>query len=270
MSRFSSIASLFFFFFSVVFALHPPVLMPDRPSRSNGSISFDPSLNRHVHWFPSSSIRRLHVQGGPFEVQLYQNLHAEGNSSSVDVQTLDHLHPLVSVGVANTDQLLIRTPEHLRWSNESSRSIVLSINFAQLKEIYLDGRVSLRCLNPIRSETFRLFAHGHTDIRLKVRLATFDAYLHSLGRIKLCGRVDGETTIQSLGLADVHAENLLTSQLNVVSSGIGNVFVTSTGELNISSTGIGHVYYRGQLHQQVRTGLGNLIQLEDLHRLTEE
>ncbi|CAF1636316.1 unnamed protein product, partial [Adineta ricciae] len=52
--------------------------------------------------------------------------------------------------------------------------------------------------------------------------------------------------------------------MNVISSGIGNIYVTATDEISITLSGIGTVYYAGPLKQQIKTGLGNIVEIPNL------
>ena len=91
-----------------------------------------------------------------------------------------------------------------------------------------------------------------------------DASIHSIGRVKLCGRVHNEATLKSLGVGDVDCRRLLTKKMRVISSGIGNIYVVATDEINITLSGIGTVYYSGPLKGEVKTGLGNIMEMHDV------
>jgi hypothetical protein len=123
--------------------------------------------------------------------------------------------------------------------------------------------VNIQCLNQIQTDRFRLNNRAHGLIKLKLHVNILDAYLHSIGRVKLCGQVNNEATIQSLGVGDVQCRNLFTKKINIVSSGIGNLYVTATDEINITLSGIGTVYYTGPLKIQMKTGLGNIVEIPD-------
>lgn len=244
-------------------------LMPDSPEfDKNRSISFDRSIVRRVYSFNRNDFQRLHIVGGPFNVKIYQNIRFDENISSLDVETTEEIHSFLSIEMANQRQMNIRINENS--SKKITSNISLSLNYFQLNEIYLDGQIYFRCLNSIQSENFRLISFGSNFIKLKLNVQTFQSFLYSLGENKFCGYVHHRTTIRSFGFADVHAENLLTKKIDVLSTGFGNVFVLSIESMNITSTGFGHVYYRGHLNHHNRTGLGNLIQLEDVHQLVQQ
>jgi hypothetical protein len=62
-------------------------------------------------------------------------------------------------------------------------------------------------------------------------------------------------------VGDVECRNLLTKKINIISSGIGDIYITATDEINITLSGIGTVYYSGPLKQQIKTGLGNIMEI---------
>ncbi|CAF1595298.1 unnamed protein product, partial [Didymodactylos carnosus] len=57
--------------------------------------------------------------------------------------------------------------------------------------------------------------------------------------------------------------NLMTKKINVISSGIGNVHVVAADEINVTLSGIGTVFYSGPLKQQIKTGLGNIVEVKN-------
>ncbi|CAF2469596.1 unnamed protein product [Rotaria sp. Silwood2] len=64
--------------------------------------------------------------------------------------------------------------------------------------------------------------------------------LHIDGYIKLCG------------------------QIHVISSGIGNIYITAIDEINITLSGIGTIYYSGPLKEHINTGLGSILEIPNV------
>ena len=151
--------------------------------------------------------------------------------------------------------------ENINLINKTN--ITITINYYNLTELHIDGMINIQCLNQIQTDKFHLHNRATGSIKLKLNVNILDAYLHAIGRIKLCGQVNQEATLQSLGVGDVQCRNLFTKKINVISSGIGNIYITATDEINITLSGIGTVYYAGPLRQQIKTGLGNIIQIYD-------
>jgi hypothetical protein len=236
--------------------------MPDLPPPSHSSLILSSiPTTRKVYPFAANSFKKINLSGGPFNVKLYQNPNSNDNYTSVDIETEESIHKLILVDIVQNEILSIRLNENSNLINKTN--ITVTINYSELTELNIDGIINTQCLNPIQTDKFRLYNRAHGSIKLKLHVNILDAYLHSIGRVKLCGQVNNEATIQSLGVGDVQCRNLFTKKINVISSGIGNIYVTATDEINIILSGIGTVYYAGPLKRQVKNGLGNIIEIED-------
>ncbi len=236
--------------------------MPDLPSSSSRSpLSSSASTTLKIHPFTSNSFTKIHLSGGPFNIKLYQNLNSNDNYTSVDVEAEESKHKLILIDIVQNNILSIRMGASNNLINKTN--ITITISYYQLTELSIDGTINIQCLNQIHTDKLRLHNRANGSIKLKLNLNILDVYLHSVGRTKLCGEVKQEATIQSLGVGDVNCQNLVTRKINVISSGIGNIYVTATDEINITQSGIGTVYYAGPLKQQIKTGLGNIIQMEN-------
>jgi hypothetical protein len=235
--------------------------MPDLPSSSRSPSSPSISTTRKVYPFTSKIFTKINLSGGPFNVKLYQNLNSNDNYTSVDVEAEESFQKLILIDIVHNTILTIRMVENNNLINKTN--ITITINYHQLTELYIDGMINVQCLNQIHSDKLSLHNRATGSIKLKLNVNTLDAYLHSVGRVKLCGQVKQEATIQSLGVGDVQCRNLFTKKINVISSGIGNIYITATDEINITLSGIGTVYYTGPLKQETKTGLGNIIQMQN-------
>ncbi len=237
--------------------------MPDLPSSSRSTLS--PSISttstRKIYPFAANSFTKIHLSGGPFNVKLYQNPNSNDNYTSVDIETDESIHKSIFIDIVQNDILSIRMIENADLINKTN--ITITINYSELTELNIDGMIDIQCLNQIQTDKFRLNNRAHGFIKLKLHVNILDAYLHSIGRVKLCGQVNNEATIQSLGVGDVLCRNLFTKKINIISSGIGNLYITATDEINITLSGIGTVYYTGPLKLQMKTGLGNIIEVPD-------
>jgi hypothetical protein len=109
-----------------------------------------------------------------------------------------------------------------------------------------------------------IFNRGSGSIKLKFNANILDVYLHSLGFVKLCGQVHNEVTIKSLGIGTIECRKLFTRKMNIISSGIGNMYIQAVDEINILLNGLGIIYYSGPLKQQIKTGLGDIIERPEM------
>jgi hypothetical protein len=232
--------------------------MPDLPPlNSQLSSSSITTKTYEIH-----SFTKINLLGGPFNVKLYHNIHLNNNYTSVDVETEQSIHKYISIDTQQDDILTIRMIENLNLNNKTN--ITILIIYQQLNEVYIDGMINIQCINQIETNLFRLYNHGTGFIRLKLNVHILDAYLHSIGRIKFCGQVLNETTIKSLSIGDIDCRSLLTRKMNFISNGIGNIYIIAIEEINLTLNGIGIIYYSGPLKQQIKTGLGNIIEIPNL------
>ncbi|CAF0896266.1 unnamed protein product [Adineta ricciae] len=204
-----------------------------------------------------NSFTKIHIAGGRFDLKLSQ----DSSSTSIDIFADDTARHLVLVDVIQSDILLIRMMENPNLVNQSK--IIITITYSNLTELFIDGMINIQCLNPIRVDQLLVHNRATGFVKLKVQINILDVYLHSIGRMKFCGQVNEEATIHSLGVGDIQCKGLFTKKVNVISSGIGNIYVQATDEVNIILSGIGTVFYTGPLRKQIRTGLGNIIQRID-------
>jgi Putative auto-transporter adhesin, head GIN domain len=236
--------------------------VPPPPSRSSALLSSAGSLLTHqTHPFTTRTFSKINLSGGPFNVKLYRNLNSEENYTSVDVEAEEAVHSLITIDVDQNDQLTVRMIDNPNVVNKTNVTIL--ITYGQLNELYTDGTVNIQCINQIETDTFRVHSRGSGTIKLKLNVNFFDAYLHSVGRIKVCGQVNEEATLKSLGVGDVDCRRLYTKKTNVISSGIGNIYVMASDEIYITLSGIGTVYYSGPLKQEIKTGLGNIMEMQE-------
>ena len=237
--------------------------MPDLPPPSRSSmISSSIPTTRKIYPFNANSFTKIQLSGGPFNVKLYQNPNTNDNYTSVDIETEESIHPLITVNILPNEILSILLIDNSKLLNRTN--VTITINYSEINELSIDGMINIQCINSIETDHFRLNNRAHGLIKLKVHVNTLDAYLHSIGRVKLCGQVNNEATIQSLGVGDVQCRNLFTKKINIISSGIGNLYITATDEINITLSGIGTVYYTGPLKQQMKTGYGNIVEIPDV------
>ncbi|CAF0773164.1 unnamed protein product [Rotaria sp. Silwood1] len=238
--------------------------MPDLPSlySSLSSSSSSNSIIRKTHSFTTRTFTKINLLGGPFNVKLYCNTNVNNNYTSVDVETEQSIHKLISIDIEQNDTLTIRMIENFNIPNKTN--ITLFIIYQQLNELQIDGIINIQCVNQIQTNIFRLQSRGSGSIKLKLNVNKLDAYLHSIGYVKLCGEVNDEAILKSLGVGDVECRNLLTKKIYVISSGIGNMYITAIDEINITLSGIGTVYYSGPLKENINTGLGSISEIPNI------
>lgn len=234
-------------------------IMPDLPSKSSHS-SLSISTTRKIYSFSKDSFSKINLSNGPFNVKLYQNENENNNYTSVDIETEELYQKLIEINIIENNILSINLINNINLINKTNITII--INYLKLTELNINGFINIQCLNYIQTDTFYFNNYAHGFIKLKIHLNYFYAYLHSIGKVKLCGQVNNQAIIQSIGLSDILSKNLFTKKINIISSGIGNIYITATDEINIILSGISTVYYTGPLKQHIINGLGNIIQIQ--------
>ncbi|CAF0745574.1 unnamed protein product [Rotaria sordida] len=111
--------------------------------------------------------------------------------------------------------------ENLNISNKTN--ITLFIIYQQLNEFSIDGKINIQCVNLIQPNLFHLYHRDSGLIKLKLTVDKLNAYLHSIGRVKLCRHVNDEVTLKSIRAGDVECRNSI-DEINIVLSGIGSVY----------------------------------------------
>jgi hypothetical protein len=245
------------------------MFMPDLPPLpSSTPLPTVLVLTREAHPLKTRPFTKISLSGGPFNVKLYQNTNLNDNHTAVEVEAEPSAHKLIAIDVVQNDILTIRLTQSVSLHNQTN--ITLVIIYQQLTELSIDGMINIQCINRIRSNAFRVHNQGTGSIKLKLDVNMLDAYLHSIGRVKLCGRVHNEAVVKSLGVGDVDCQHLLTKKISVISSGIGNIYITATDEINITLSGIGTVYYAGPLKHHAKTGLGNIMEMPNASPSSEQ
>lgn len=236
--------------------------MPDKPL-SVKPISSNLNITQRIYPFFQSNFESIHLLGGPFDVYLYQNPNVDENYTSIDVITEEYFHSQVIVNFTASNIIIGSTDS--RTLSHNQVYIRVMINYYQVKRLHIEGLIHTHCLNTIHADTFHLHDRSSGSVKLKLNVNVLNAYFHSTGYTKICGRVNAVANIQSLALNQVNCRNLLIHSLNVKTSGIGHIYVTVLNGINATLTGLGNIYYRGQLQHTVKTGLGSFIPIDETY-----
>ena len=236
------------------------LFMPDLPPPRSFSTSLPTvTTTRITHSFPTRSFTKIYLFNGPFHVQLYQ---IDNNSTSVEVETDQSIQEFLLVNIEENDILTIRLIKHFHI--DPNLNITIVIIYQQINEIMVDGMIDIECLNSIETNHLRFYHRNTGSIRLQLNVNLFDAYLHSIGHVEISGQVFNDTHIKSLMIGNIDCRKLLTRNIHLISSGIGNMYVMAIDQVNITLNGLGNVYYSGPLKEQIHIGLGKIISQSDL------
>jgi hypothetical protein len=112
-------------------------------------------------------------------------------------------------------------------------------------------------------EKFVLDNRGTANVAMQLNVNELEVYLSGTGNTRLWGSVREQATIETKGVGDVNAMNLLTKQVKVNSAGVSTVRVAATDDAEIEVTGVSTVYYRLPIgkkpSKEASTGLGQIV-----------
>lgn len=182
-----------------------------------------------------------------------------------EIRVVDSFHSVSLQGVGNilltqgpTQSLRIETHEGV-LNNLKTTVVneVLQIDF----ESCLQGEINQLDIFITIPEIRRLELDGVGTITAQNNfdLDNLSLGLRGVGDITINGTTD-LLEINSLGVGNVHAFEMISDMCNIVLSGVGNVEVTVNSELDVVISGAGNVFYRGD--PTITTdiaGSGNLI-----------
>lgn len=220
----------------------------------------DETVARRNHTLPSSSFDEIIIDG-PFDVFLSQS---SVKPPSVDFETSSDLHRLILVELVDQHILHI----HSKHPLIVHRSIPTYIHFSSpLRRYTIKGTGNTvtndTAIRTSPDERFVLDNRGTANVALQLDVGEFEAYLFGTGNSRFWGHARERTTINSKGVGDVNAVNLLTKKVKVDSSGVSTVRVAATEDAEIEVTGVSTVYYRlpaGKKPSRATfTGLGHII-----------
>ena len=112
-------------------------------------------------------------------------------------------------------------------------------------------------------EKFILENRGTANVAMQLNVHEFEVYLSGTGNSRFWGQVRDQLILDTRGVGDVNAINLLAKKVKVNSAGVSTVRVAATDDIQIEVTGVSTVYYRltngKKPSRTVTTGLGQII-----------
>jgi len=113
------------------------------------------------------------------------------------------------------------------------------------------------------NEKFILDNRGTANVAMQLNVNEFEIYLSGTGNSRFWGQVREQMILETKGVGDVNAMNLLAKKVKVNSAGVSTVRIAATDDVQIEVTGVSTVYYRlptGKKPSKViSNGLGQII-----------
>jgi hypothetical protein len=142
------------------------------------------------------------------------------------------------------DLLTLSMEEDLGDNFFGKKELRINLNLKDLKELKYDGVGNVKTLGTFKVGDVRLIGSGVGNLELDLDAQQIDADFDMVGNINLQGKAN-RAFFTNNGVGNLDASNLIVKDMEINSSGIGNVEVHCTGELSLVVDGIGKVTYSG-------------------------
>jgi hypothetical protein len=142
------------------------------------------------------------------------------------------------------DLLTLSMEEDLVDNFFDKNELRINLSLKDLKELKYDGVGNVKTLGTFKVGDVRLIGSGVGNLELDLDAQQIDADFDMVGNINLQGKAN-RAFFTNNGVGNLDASNLIVKDMEINSSGIGNVEVHCTGELSLVVDGIGKVNYSG-------------------------
>jgi hypothetical protein len=232
------------------------------------------SLTQSQHHQNDTVIRQIHpltsfifdeiIVDGAFDISLSQ---LNGFSiPTVELETTVTAHKHIIVEILDNHILSI----HIKRPLVVHKNINAYIRFnSPLKRYTIKGTGNTitddNGITNTENEKFVLDNRGTANVAMQLNVNELEVYLSGTGNSRFWGIVREEALIETKGVGDINAMNLLTKQVKVNSAGVSTVRVSATDDVQIEVTGVSTVYYRlptgKKPSKEISTGLGQIIRV---------
>lgn len=199
---------------------------------------------------PIDSFKELYVKG------MFNTFLTQSETESLMIEIDENLIDLILIENVN-GRLLVEMEEGVEIKKLTKGNIYISLT--DINRLDISGLGNVSCVNSLRLKKLNLKNSGLGKTSLDLYCQELDARISGLGGVVLKGEVSN-VSIQFSGLGNLRAFDLVSQNLNLRRSGIGNVEVTAEQEITIRSSGIGNVRYKGDpvVKGLNVSGLGNV------------
>jgi hypothetical protein len=112
-------------------------------------------------------------------------------------------------------------------------------------------------------EKFVLDNRGTANVAMQLNVYQLEIYLSGTGNSRFWGQVRDQMILDTKGVGDINAINLLAKKVKVNSAGVSTVRVAASDDIQIEVTGVSTIYYRlltgKKPSKEITTGLGQII-----------
>jgi len=104
---------------------------------------------------------------------------------------------------------------------------------------------------------------GTANVAMQLNVYQLEIYLSGTGNSRFWGQVRDQMILDTKGVGDINAINLLAKKVKVNSAGVSTVRVAASDDIQIEVTGVSTIYYRlltgKKPSKEITTGLGQII-----------
>ena len=199
---------------------------------------------------------------GAFDVFLSQS--TEPSNPSVELETTVYAQKQILVEIIDNHILSIRSKSPL----VVHKNIHAYIRFhSSLRRYTIKGTGNTMTdengIFMTTDEKFTLDNRGTANVAMQLDVYQLEILLSGTGNSRFWGQVRDQMSLETRGVGDVNAMNLLAKKVSVQSAGVSTVRVAATDDVQIEVTGVSTVYYRllsgKKPTKTITTGLGQIL-----------
>lgn len=120
----------------------------------------------------------------------------------------------------------------------------IHLTLANLEELSFEGAGNIESENDLELNQLTIRGKGAANLELDMDVDYLDAILNMMGNTNFTGNAENAKILFE-GMGNLDAEELLTTNLELRSNGMGRVSVYCKGELSLQAEGMGVVSYKG-------------------------
>lgn len=178
----------------------------------------------------------------------------QGDAGKVVIEADDNLQHMFSVKTANNTLSI-----DMNGIFDDKKVNTIHITFEDLKKINFDGVGDITSEGPIKLNSLECLISGVGNMNLTMDCDDLNMNFSGVGNVTLAGN-GSKATYNWSGVGDLKAASLVTKDVTVALSGVGDANVNATQKIDVNLSGIGDVKYSGSPQQkELKTsGMGKI------------
>ncbi|WP_026945705.1 GIN domain-containing protein [Algoriphagus marincola] len=197
-----------------------------------------------------SGIDQINLKGA-FNIQIQQ-----GDEEVMEIEVREKTRKDLKISKeGNLLQIAYNNDEGVDYKKGITPEITLTIS--DLKKLSFDGAGNIQSREKLELNELTIEGNGAVNLELEFDAVKMTIAMDMVGNTRLAGNVeDGKINFEGLGNLD--ASDLIVTNLDLQSNGLGRIAVHCIGELSLQVDGLGVVSYQGNptiIKEQIN-GLG--------------